>query len=213
MSSLKDALYDQVKRDSQNARHIGEDLNWDFLAAEGKKNEKNPGRAIGKAATAALTWYLGGPAWGAAGNAANSAVPPMAEMGGQTAMNAANAMQPAMAGLGSSMESALQDTGYTPSSLMNAFRYGPDSGQGMGQTMSNFASNKGMGLMHQAQNNPMGLLGNDNVKRYAMRQGMDMMQPQQYQSPPPPPPRQQQPLLTPYLSEEDKRRLMMQGIY
>jgi hypothetical protein len=54
MSGAKDLLYkgSMIKETSQNLKHLGEMWNIDSLSQEGAKNEKNPGRAIGKARNA-----------------------------------------------------------------------------------------------------------------------------------------------------------------
>lgn len=82
---LKRPLYALARQDSRHASDIGRALNWDWLKNEGKENQRNPGRAVGKGAAAAATWYLGGPAWGTAANAAGSAAEVTAEQAAQQA--------------------------------------------------------------------------------------------------------------------------------
>jgi hypothetical protein len=69
MSGAKDLLYkgSMIKEVSQNAKHLGQMWNIPSLEEEGAKNEKNPGRAIGKAAAYTAGAYLGGLLGGAAG--------------------------------------------------------------------------------------------------------------------------------------------------
>lgn len=223
---LKELIYKLVKQDSRNAAKLGNAIGWDYLEQEGNRNVQNPGRAVGKAAATAATWYLGGLMGGAgsaageganaAGNVAGSAATDTAsELAKQEALNSAQyAMQQGMlssgglmsgqAGMSGAMESALTDSGYTPSSLMNAAKYGPGSGQGMMQTMGNY----GRGLMGRVSSPGF---KEGAARDFAFRQGMSMMQPQQQQYTPPPPPRYQDPgpMISPYMTEEEKRRLMM----
>lgn len=91
-----------AKRDSQNIKHLAEDWNLPWLEAEARKNEKNPGRAIGKAATAAATWYLGGPLWESLGTAA-----PAAQGAAQAAQGAAPAAASAFGGMGAMTQEQL----------------------------------------------------------------------------------------------------------
>lgn len=225
MSGAKDLLYkgSMIKETSQNAKHLGEMWNIDSLAQEGEKNEKNPGRAVGKAAAYTAGAYLGGllgGAGGAAGGAATETAGSSAAALGdaetaavQAGMTGAQQAPQAYSslGYGNTMEAGLTDTGYTPSSLKNALRYGGDSGQPMSQTLGNYAGNK----LNAIQSNPGGLLQGNNAKQLALRQGMGLLNPQQPQQQPqrtsytPP---QQQPQMLPYgMSEEEKQRLRMMG--
>lgn len=238
MSGLKDALYDQIQRDSQNVKHLAEDWNWGFLEEEAKKNEKNPGRAAGKAATAAATWYLGGPLWNslgsganAAGQAANAAIPAMAEMGGQTAAEVAKQMaqqgmlqgaqQGAMQGLMSGAYDAMVPGIGSQQAQMLAAQTGDMGAYGLGKTMESAGYAKDLPWQESIKGQGAGLLSGlgrpgpmgDMGRRMMMNQGMGMLQPEQpMQAPPPPryePPPPQPP---PYLSEDEKRRwMMMQG--
>jgi hypothetical protein len=126
-------------------------------------------------------------------------------------------------GFANTMEAGLLDTGYTPSSLWNAAKYGPESGQSMGQTMGNYAQGKvdyatSPGVKQEARTN------------YLRRQGTNMMKQDEPQQAPPPRPYQQQeeqPIQSIYgdglmgedmaglmygLTEEEKRRLRQQGL-
>ena len=51
----KKLTYDQVRQDSDNMEGIGRAIGWDWLEQEGKRNQGNPGRAIGKAAATAAS--------------------------------------------------------------------------------------------------------------------------------------------------------------
>lgn len=68
-SGWKKPFYKVAEQDSKNVAKIGHLLGWEGLEEEGKRNADNPGRAIGKAAQYAATYYLGG-LLGGAGEAA-----------------------------------------------------------------------------------------------------------------------------------------------
>lgn len=208
-----------MKNDSRLVESVSKKWNLPWLEAEAHGNVQNPAKGIGKASTAVASAYAGGALGGllgGAGGGATSAVPPMAEMGGPMAAQIAQQMglqSGQAAGLMGTMESAMMDTGYTPSSLMNAARYGPESGQTFGQTMGNY----GQGLMNKAASPGF----KQGAQRYALRQGMDMMSPQQTQYAPPRQFQQpQEPMRNPYsqqqfdpsqLTEEQKMQLRMMG--
>jgi hypothetical protein len=94
MSGAKDLLYkgSMIKETSQNLKHLGEMWNIDSLSQEGAKNEKNPGRAIGKAAAYTAGAYLGGLLGGAAGGAGGAG----AEAAGNSAAALGDAEQAAV---------------------------------------------------------------------------------------------------------------------
>jgi hypothetical protein len=73
LDDLKKPLYWLVQQDSRAASELGRAFGWDYLRDEGKRNQENPGRAIGKAAASAAAWYLGGAAAGAGGGAGTAA--------------------------------------------------------------------------------------------------------------------------------------------
>jgi hypothetical protein len=223
----KKLLYDQVGRDSQNMKHLGEDWNWGFLADEGKKNEKNPGRAIGKAAGAALTWYLGGPAWSGA-SAAGSAGAGAGASGAYTlgANAAANtggqiASQAGAQGLSAALQGAKEGL------LSGGRDFQQWLGNAMGRGYVDQLGNATEGAMVGAPTKS-GLLGfgggegaqGDFARRYAMNQARTMMTPEE---PPQAPARpfqyQQEPIRNPYgqedplanLTEEQKMQLRMMG--
>lgn len=84
----KRATYGMVKNDSDNMEGIGRAMGWDWLEQEGQRNQKNPGRALGKAAATAATFYAGGllgAGGGAAGNAAGNAAGTVASNAGPVA--------------------------------------------------------------------------------------------------------------------------------
>jgi hypothetical protein len=56
----KEPFLKVAQLDSQNLKHLGQKWNIGFLEDEAAHNEKNPGRAITKAAEYALAGYLGG---------------------------------------------------------------------------------------------------------------------------------------------------------
>ena len=211
---LKDLLYKPVEQDSRNMAKLGNALGWDYLEQEGKENVGNPGRAVGKAAAHAATWYLGS-GLGEMGAGASQMAPAATEAAVTTAAEQAAAKtaeelareaatqgfeQSLMPqGFGTTMEAGLMDTGYTPSSLWNAAKnmpgnmpktiMGPQSefqvGQGMGQTMQNY----GQGMMGRMTSPGF----KQNLSKNMMtRQGMGMMN-QQPPQPPPPQPYQRPP--------------------
>lgn len=73
MNFLKRGLYKLVKNDSALMGKIGEELNWDWLEQESKKNREDPSRALRKAAVTAASIYAGGALGGAAGGAGGAA--------------------------------------------------------------------------------------------------------------------------------------------
>jgi hypothetical protein len=206
MFNPQELVEESMKMDSRGIESLAKKWNLGGLEQEAHGNVSNPAMGIGKASTAAGLGMLG---------AATSAVPPMAEMGGPVAAQMAQQMglqSGQAAGLMGTMESALMDTGYTPSSLLNAAKYGPESGQTFGQTMGNY----GQGLLSKASSPGF----KQNAQRYAVKQGLNMMEPQQPMQAPPQPMRyQQEPLQNPYgqqdpfanLTEEEKMKLRMMG--
>lgn len=124
------------------------------------------------------------------------------------------------AGLGNLMGSAGAYQAAVPNvnsqqAAMLAQQTGEFGGYGLGKTMQAASGAQGMNPMLSAFSDKMGgLLSNPEAKRFAMNQGMNMMQPQQPQMAPPPPryqPTQQQPPMNPYMSEEEKMRLRQMG--
>src|SRR5688572_31402347 len=58
---LKRPIYHMVRQDSRTMAKLGNAIGGDvgdWLENEGKRNTANPGRAVGKAAQYAATWYL-----------------------------------------------------------------------------------------------------------------------------------------------------------
>jgi hypothetical protein len=175
---------DVMKNDSRAVESVAKKWNMPWLEQEAHGNVSDPAKGMGKASTAAGLGFLG--AWlGGAGGALGG--------GGEAA------------GAAGTMESALMNTGYTPSSLSNLMQYGQGSGN-FGQAAMNY----GGSLMSKG--------GNQAAKRYAMDRGMEMMNPPQQQQPRPQPLQyQQDPLQNPYgqqdpnLTEEQKMQLRMMG--
>jgi len=244
MCDWKEPFYKVARQDSRNMAKIGNALGWDWLEQEGKRNTDNPGRAIGKAAQYAATWYLGGPAWGAAGSGASAAGTTAAEeatkvaaeeaakqaaleMAQQEMLNSAQyagqrgllsvGEQAIPQGVANTMEAGLMDTGYTPSSLWNALRYGGNSGQSVGKTLANYGTTKFNNAVQGLKNGG----GQKFAKRYATQQALGMLNPQPQQRPAPyqPPPQEEyqpQPLYGSGggiygLTEEEKQRLRQMG--
>lgn len=69
----KKGAYAIAKQDSDNMEGIGRAIGWDWLTQEAQRNQKNPGRAIGKAAATAASIYAGGLLGGGAGGAGSAA--------------------------------------------------------------------------------------------------------------------------------------------
>lgn len=185
-----------MKFDSRGVESAAKRMNLPWFEQEAHENTADPRLGIARASVATGAAYAGANA----GNWANAAGQAM----GGTGSTLSGGVP---AGLEGTMESALMDTGYTPSSLYNAFKYGPESGQSMGTTMQNY----GRGLMDRATSPG----AREAAGRYAFKQGMGMMsEPNQPPPPPPPPPRpQQQQPITPYmqLTEEQKMQLRQMG--
>jgi len=165
MNFLKRLLYKGVEFDSRNMQKLGNALGWDWLENEGKSNVSDPSRALRKAALAAASIYAGGALGGMFGGEAGAAAgeglggsageaAAAAGMGG--GMGAAASQIPA--GLENTMEYALVNSGYTPSSLMNALQLGGGSGQGMGTTLGNYATNLANTGINRFTSDPMGSL-------------------------------------------------------
>lgn len=233
--ALKKPLYKILEQDSRIVSQVGRDLNWDWLKDEGKKVQENPGYGVGKAAATMAALYSGGLLGGASGAGAQTA----AGMTPELLASAESSVAPGLLqGLGNTtMESALTDTGYTPSSLLNAFKNSAanplgSSTNALGQNLANYGSNTATTLKQTAMNNPAGLLsgggGSNGGKNLAMQAGLKMMQPPQAPPMPRSPPPQQgpiEPLPSPYgpsgnslgmlgktqLSEQEKQRLRAMG--
>lgn len=107
LDALKKPLYWGVKKDSEGVESLARMLGWDGLVNEAQTNQKNPGRAVGKAAQTAATWYLGGPAWSGASEGATAA-----QMAAQQA-----AATSAYSGLGATAATAAPALGQTAASV------------------------------------------------------------------------------------------------
>ncbi|HEY6028802.1 MAG TPA: hypothetical protein VIV09_18075, partial [Pseudolabrys sp.] len=134
-----------------------------------------------------------------------------AESGGTLALNAAgNAaapvgnglLQAAPQGLGNTLDATLQNTGYTPSSLLNAAKNANiGNGTPLTQNVSNYVQQQGQQLMNGGLLNRVSANLSDPKSGAQMQLAKSLMTPQQQQPmPQAPPPRQQQyqPLPTPY---------------
>lgn len=255
MSNGKEFIYDIVRKDSQNASHLGKALGWDWLEEEGKRNTKDPSAALRKAAISAATWYAGG-ALGGAGAGAGTAA---GEAAAQTALTAGSQMtaeqlsQIAMQemaseglsqaaqqgiteagsgllsnapqGFANTMEAGLTDSGYTPSSLLNAFKNAnATNNTSLTQNLQNYGGQKVMEAQNGSLLNRMGSNLGNKKNMAAINAGRNLLTPQPQQQPMPgrPAPQgQQEPLGTPYgqqqlsqaarLTEEQKRMLRMKG--
>jgi hypothetical protein len=231
MFNPQELVEESMKMDSRGMESLGKKWNIQPLQDEAHGNVSDPAKGIGKASTAAGAAMAGGWLGNLFGGApaVASAAPPMAEMGGPMAAQLASQMglqSGQAAGLMGTMESALTDSGYTPSSLLNAAQNAPgnmpqtimgpngqfDVGQSFGQTMGNY----GRGLLSKAQSPGF----KQDAQRYAVKQGLNMMdQPQQQQAPARPFQYQQEPMRNPYgqedplanLTEEQKMQLRMMG--
>ena len=221
MCQAKDALYKLVKQDSRNAEWLGNALGWDYLEEEGKKNIGNPGRAVGKAAAAAATWYLGGllgSGAGAAGTAAGETAGAAAEMtaeqiAAQLAEQAAaeTAKQAAVEaakqgasqipqGIANTMETGLLESGYTPSSIAQAIKNTGETTP-MSQNLLNYGKQKVADAQSGSLLNRVDANANDPQSSQMMRMGQGLLSPEQPQPQRQAPPQQQgpvEPLPNPY---------------
>jgi hypothetical protein len=218
---LKDEFYKLVKQDSRNASWLGNAIGWQGLEDEGKYNTENPGHAVGKAAQTFATMYLGGllgDAAGAGSGAGNAAAPVIDESAGllmNAGSNAATlaeqqaaeqALQQAMQqsaqnlpqGLANTLEAGTNtgalDTGYTPSSLLNAFKNANSAnGTPLQSNLLNYGKQTANGLLNGGGGKGAGM-----AQQMGMKMLLNQQQPQQ---PMAPPPRQQgpvEPLPRPY---------------
>lgn len=197
MCELRDQLDRVTKEGSRQVADVGNKTGFDWLEQEGDKNTKNPGRAYTRAAAAMASYYagglLGGAASGAAGGAAGAA--------GNVATTASEeATQQAMRQLLIEAAKDGADVGYVPEvhgllqgTASNAPEVGSELSANSGSRVGAFAKN------------------------YAMKQGLNLLMPQQQpQQPGPKFQSQQGPLTMPYqdmtnLSEEQKQKLRAMG--
>jgi hypothetical protein len=217
MSGAKDLLYkgSMIKEISQNAKHLGQMWNIPSLEQEGAKNEKNPGRAVGKAAAYTAGAYLGG-LLGGAGAAGGAG----AEAAGETAATTAAeelAKQEALNSAQYASQQGLLSSAYSGASMAPGPGVVAPGMQNVANADTalinagypNMAGGKLTGLLSTGAKSP--------AARYAMTQGLKMMnQPtQQPMSRPPMAPQQQQPMQMMYgdstLDEETKRKLRAAG--
>lgn len=227
----QEIMEELTKRGGRGVQSAGSRMNMPWLENMGRESVQDPAKTIAKASTAVGSWWLGNGLGGLMGEAAPAAstaadtaslvAPTAAQTASLTAEQMATMSAEELAkymasqapqGFANTMEAGLMDTGYTPSSLLNAARYGPGSGQSFGQTMGNY----GQGLMGKMTSPGF---RQEAARRYAMRQGMDMMTPEQpVQAPPQRFQQPQEPLRNPYqtgveqeLTEEEKQRLRAMG--
>lgn len=236
---LKKPLYGELRMASRLMQSVGNKVGWQGLEDEGKYNQKNPGHAATKITEYAVPALLG--AYFGGGSGAEAAAPVIDESAG-LAMNAATtsaqqaaeqqALQTALEGAqNTTMESALTNTGYTPSSLrMAVTNANSANGTSLGSNLANYGRN----VATQAQNG--GLLNSfmsgsgtgKGSQQLATQYGLGLLnQKPQQPAMSAPPPRQQaslEPLPLAYgqhrdslgmgmTEEEKRRRLMMQRGY
>lgn len=164
---FKKPLYAQTKWDSRIAERFGNALGWDGLENEGKRNQKNPGHAIGKAAQIWATMALGdigsgaGAAGGAAANAAAPASSALAEEG-MFAMSETAKQQLAEQAMRAAAEKAAQEAAQQ-SSMQAASQGGGMFGQIPGVT-----SGTAQDSMLRAQTGMFGGQGADMTAQSAM---------------------------------------------
>jgi len=200
----KKATYGMVKQDSDNMEGIGRAIGWDWLEQEGQKNQKNPGRAVGKAAATAASFYGGG-LLGAGGAGAGSAATNAA---GNAALTSGTASANSVLAQELAREAAMQQLAQMPQGLGSAMSLG-NTGYSVG------------GGFNQATG---GLLSGANDKQLQMgMKGVGLLEggqeQQQRPAAPPPPPAAPMPPSDfqgygqqgdPFagMSEEQKRRLI-----
>jgi hypothetical protein len=189
MCDVKHAFERVAQIDSQNLKHLGQDWNLPWLEQEAAHNEKNPGRAITKAAEYAALAYLGGAAFGGSGEAGAAADASGAAAGaaGDTATTIAEqqAMQQALAaqapqGFANTLEAGATDTGYTPSTLWNALK-NYNSGQGVLGNVANYGKAAGENAMNGGLLNQITSGGGSSQKTLQAMQGLKMIFPEQQQ--------------------------------
>jgi hypothetical protein len=208
-------FYKVAQQDSRNLADFFNKVGFQKGEDEAKYNVKNPGHAISTAAEYALAGYLGSLMAGGeagAGAAGNAAAPVVDESAGllmSAGSNAATlaeqqaaeqalqqALQQAPQGLANTMEAGLTDTGYTPSSLLNAFKNpGATAVSAANRALGTSASQTGLlgkltvgsGTDKAAKGllNGGGGKGSNMAQQMGMRMLFDQQQPQMPQSPPP----------------------------
>jgi hypothetical protein len=232
-------MEDMTKRAGRGVQSLGSRTNLPWLENFGRDSVENPVSTIAKASTAVGGAYAGGALGGlfgageaapVAAEAVSTVAPLAAEVGSVTAQQAATmtaeelAKQIAMQarGLMGSAKSGVQGLlSPVKSGLQSAQQgFGNLLGTGYVDQIGNVAEGAMAGMPTKSGLLGMGGGGSDLAQRYVMRQGMDMMQPQQPMQAPPQPLRyQQEPMQNPYgqqdpfanLTEEEKMKLRMMG--
>lgn len=233
-----DWLEEEAKTNQKNpGRAIGKAAGYalgSYLGGLGAGGSGAAGGAAGTAAGTALTSGLEAGATMTAEELAKLAAQEMMAEGLMgTAQGAASQapslmggmMQQAPQGLMNTMEAGMMDTGYTPSSLLNAVKNTGETTP-LGQNLMNFGQQQGRNMMSGGMMNQASANMADPQKRQMVQMGMNMMNPQEPQQPMPmAPPRQQapqEPLPNPYgdslmmdtpppgMSPEEWERLKMQ---
>lgn len=190
---IKRPFYQVAQKDSQNLKHLGQKWNIGFLEDEAAHNEKNPGRAITKAAEYAAMGYLGGLYGGLydSAGAYAAATPALTASGEQAAMLASQTGEFGANGL---LQTAASGGNQYAGTLAKMA-----SGSGTSAGGKQLALQAGMNAMQPAQRPPM--------------QSAPPPRQQQPMEPLPLAYGQRMDSLGMGLTEEEKRRRMMMGGY
>jgi hypothetical protein len=230
-----------MKQDSKLVEGAANKMNWWQLAQKAQQNQDKPEQGVAEAAVATGMGFLGpmlgggAAAGGAAGTAANAAPAAMtaAEMAAMTAAEQAAAITAQEAAMQAAQQGLLANAPQGFANTMEAGLMGPtshvtDAAMRMSTGPGPGVAAPGKGLLGQMDsyliNNDMsqyaGRLGNQSKQgRFAVKQGLGMMQEPQQQTPQAPPPRpyQEQQAQMPYgmqnqeIPEELKRKLRAMG--
>ena len=225
------SLEHQTDLMSDAGESIGKRWNWPILEQEAKYNKGHTSEALGKGAVSAATWWAGnygadalGGAAGAASGAAGAAG--AASAGAAPALTAAEiaALQSTIgteglmaAAYGATVPGVSQ--GSAQAALL-AEQTGPFGAYGLGKTMQAASGAEGLstgqGLMGKYGGNFLSNIGGQKGQKFAMDQGLKMMQPEQPQMAPPQryqhQEQQQQPMYGQQEIPEDlKRKLRAMG--
>ena len=195
MLNPQELVEESMKNDSRGVESLAKKWNLGGLEQEARGNRENPAMGIGKASTAAGLGLLGAGVgnWLGGAGAYGAAVPGVPQGSQQAAMLAAQTGEFGAQGLGKTIQAASMAEGL------------PWYQAAMG--------NMGGGLLSGGKSGAA-------AQRYAMNQGMKMMEPQQPMQVPARPFQQpQEPMRNPYaqqdpfaeMSEEEKARLRAMG--
>lgn len=182
MSGAKEEFYKPFRETARGAGRFGDSIGWDWLENESKRNKDNPGRALGKSLGYAAGYMTGtylASGMGAAAGAASGA-----------GEGAAGMSPEITAGLLSQIPAEAGSSAIAPELLMHT----QGAATPAAQTSLNAAPKIARGLMSG---------GGDKVamQKFAMQQGLQMMQPPPQQPMQPGRPMQQpeqQPMPMPY---------------